>query len=115
MELNQAVLALTALAQAHRLAIYRLLVQAGPAGKMAGEIALALGVPPATLSFHLKTLAHAGLVHSHPEGRHVRYTANFAAMHALLDYLSENCCGDTRAVCASDTQQTFAFATRSVS
>ncbi|MFN3593569.1 MAG: ArsR/SmtB family transcription factor [Thiobacillaceae bacterium] len=113
MELNQAVQALTALAQAHRLAVYRLLVQAGPAGRVAGEIASALGLPPATLSFHLKTLAHAGLIHPHPEGRHVRYTADFAAMHALIDYLSENCCGDTRAACAPPALQPIVTTTRS--
>lgn len=115
MELNQAVQALTALAQAHRLTVYRLLVQAGPAGKVAGEIASALGLPPATLSFHLKTLTHAGLVHPHAEGRHVRYTADFAAMHALIDYLSENCCGGTRAACAPETAQAIALDNRSPS
>ena len=88
-----AVLALAALAQASRLEIFRLLVQAGPAGKAAGDIAQTLDVPPATLSFHLKALAHAGLVESHQEGRYVIYRARFEAMNALLAYLTENCCG----------------------
>jgi len=108
MEITKAVQALTALAQAHRLAVYRLLVQAGPSGKVAGEIAASLGLPSATLSFHLKTLTHAGLVHARPHGRHVYYTADFAAMHALIDYLSENCCGGTRASCAPETAQAIA-------
>jgi ArsR family transcriptional regulator, arsenate/arsenite/antimonite-responsive transcriptional repressor len=95
-----AVAALTALAQESRLAIFRLLVQAGPAGLVAGQIAVTLCVPAATLSFHLKTLAQAGLVHGHPEGRFVRYVADFAAMHGLIDYLSENCCGSSAAACA---------------
>lgn len=113
--MSQAVQILTALAQAHRLTIYRLLVQAGPPGKVAGEIASALGLPAATLSFHLKTLTHAGLVQPHAEGRHVRYTADFAVMHALIDYLSENCCGSTRATCAPGTAQAIAFENRSPS
>lgn len=115
MELNQAVRALSALAQAHRLAVYRLLVQAGPVGRVVGEIASALGLPPATLSFHLKTLTHAGLVHPQAEGRHVRYTADFAAMHALIDFLSENCCGGSRARCVPETAQAIAFDDRGAS
>ena len=98
---SDAVLALAALAQASRLEIFRLLVQAGPAGMAAGGIAQSLDVPPATLSFHLKALAHAGLVESHQEGRHVFYRARFEAMNALLAYLTENCCGG--AVCETST------------
>lgn len=101
MEINAdtAVRALSALAQDSRLAIYRMLVRAGPAGLVAGQIGEALGIPAATLSFHLKTLAHGGLVTQRPEGRFVRYSADFAAMHALLDYLSANCCGSDRSAC----------------
>ncbi|MCU0842091.1 MAG: metalloregulator ArsR/SmtB family transcription factor [Thiobacillaceae bacterium] len=95
-----AVQALAALAQESRLTIYRLLVQAGPAGMVVGQIAEALAIPAATLSFHLKSLSHGGLVASRQEGRYVRYVADFAAMHGLIDYLSENCCGGDRAVCA---------------
>jgi DNA-binding transcriptional ArsR family regulator len=100
MEMKTAVTALAALAQETRLAAYRLLVQAGEAGLPAGEIAGRLGVPPATLSFHLKELAQAGLVASHSAGRFVIYRADFAAMHGLLGYLSENCCGSGPAACA---------------
>ncbi len=94
-----AVRALAALAQESRLAIYRLLVQAGPVGLVAGQIGDALGIAPATLSFHLKTLAHSGLVTQRQEGRFVRYSADFNAMHALIDYLSANCCGSDRSAC----------------
>lgn len=101
MEINAevAVQSLAALAQESRLAIYRMLVQAGPAGLVAGQIGEHLGIPAATLSFHLKTLAHSGLVTHRAEGRYVRYSAAFAAMHALIDYLSANCCGTDRGAC----------------
>lgn len=92
METKTAVAALAALAQETRLAVYRLLVQQGPSGLAAGEIAAQIGIAPATLSFHLKELAHAGLVSSQQDGRFVYYAANFAAMNALLAFLTENCC-----------------------
>lgn len=85
--------ALAALAQATRLAIFRLLVSTGPEGMAAGQIAQRLKVSPATLSFHFKTLSHAGLVESRQDGRFVYYTANFAVMNGMVDYLTENCCG----------------------
>jgi len=88
-----AVTALAALAQDSRLAIFRTLVQAGPAGLAAGRIGELTGIAPSSLSFHLKELAHAGLVAARPAGRFVIYTANFATMNALLGYLTENCCG----------------------
>lgn len=87
-----AVAALSALAQDTRLAVYRLLVQQGPSGLAAGEIAGRLGIAPATLSFHLKELAHAGLATARQEGRYVYYAANFEAMNALVAFLTENCC-----------------------
>lgn len=93
METKRVVEALAALAQPSRLAIYRELVQAGPEGQAAGAIAVALSLPPATLSFHLSQLAHAGLVHGRQQGRFVIYTADFAAMNDLVGYLTENCCG----------------------
>lgn len=92
METNQAITALTALGHATRLAIFRLLVEAGPDGRMAGEIAETLAVPGATLSFHLKELVHAGLIGSESRGRNVCYRANFDAMNALVAYLTHNCC-----------------------
>ena len=92
MEAQAAVAALAALAQESRLAIYRLLVEAGPTGLAAGEIGAALKVAPATLSFHLKELSHAGLVASRQEGRFIYYSASYERMNALLGYLTENCC-----------------------
>ena len=88
-----AVEALAALAQDNRLAVYRMLVQAGPEGLAAGELAERVGVPPNTLSFHLKTLSHASLVASRQAGRFVYYSANYEAMNALIAVLGENCCG----------------------
>jgi ArsR family transcriptional regulator, arsenate/arsenite/antimonite-responsive transcriptional repressor len=93
METKCALDALAALAQPSRLAIYRALVQAGPEGLSAGAIAAALGLPAATLSFHLAQLAHADLVRGRQHGRFVIYTADFAAMNDLVGYLTENCCG----------------------
>ena len=92
METNHAVRALSALAQETRLAIFRLLVEAGPTGLAAGEIAAAVGVAPTNLSFHLKELAHAGLVRSKQEGRFVFYSAHYAHMNQLIGYLTEHCC-----------------------
>ena len=92
METKQAVESLGALAQDTRLAIFRLLVQAGAAGRAAGQIGDALELPPATLSFHLAGLARAGLAQSRQEGRFVIYTANFDNMNALVAFLTENCC-----------------------
>ena len=96
---NDAVKALSALAQESRLAIFRLLVQAGHAGLVVSQIAESLDIPAATLSFHLKTLSHGGLVHHRQEGRFVRYFASFEAMHGLIGYLSENCCGSDATAC----------------
>jgi ArsR family transcriptional regulator len=84
--------ALAALAQQTRLALFRLLVEAGPAGLAAGAIAERLGVAAPTLSFHLKELTHAGLIRSVQQGRYVVYSADFDAMNALVAYLTENCC-----------------------
>lgn len=92
MKSDVAVIALAALAQDTRLAVYRLLVQQGPSGLAAGEIAAQLALAPATLSFHLKELSHAGLVSARQEGRFIFYAADFAAMNALLRFLTENCC-----------------------
>jgi DNA-binding transcriptional ArsR family regulator len=88
----QVVKALAGLAQPTRLAIFRLLVSVGPEGMAAGQIAKKLKVSPATLSFHFKTLSHAGLVEGRQDGRFVYYAANFAVMNGMVDYLTENCC-----------------------
>lgn len=93
MENDQAVTALAALAQPTRLAVFRLLVEAGEQGLAAGSIAETLDVAPTTLSFHLKTLTHAGLVNQRQEGRFVYCSANFTAMFGLIDYLTHDCCG----------------------
>lgn len=93
MDNKEAVTALAALAQESRLAAFRLLVQAGPEGLAASKIADALGMPPSSLSFHLKELTHANLVVPRQEGRFVIYAARFERMNALLGFLTENCCG----------------------
>jgi len=93
METSDAVKALGALAQGTRLAIFRLLVQAGPDGMAAGSIGEKLDLPPATLSFHLAGLTRAGLAQSRQEGRFVIYSADFEGMGRLLAYLTEDCCG----------------------
>lgn len=84
--------ALGALAQEHRLAVFRLLVQAGPDGMAAGALAERLGVPASSLSFHLAQLSNAGLVGQRRESRSIIYTADYAAMNGLISFLSENCC-----------------------
>jgi ArsR family transcriptional regulator, arsenate/arsenite/antimonite-responsive transcriptional repressor len=92
MDTNDVVRGLGALAQASRLAIFRLLVEYGPEGLAAGRIAEALDLAPATLSFHLKELAAAGLIEGRQDGRFIHYSANFQAMGELLSYLTANCC-----------------------
>ena len=88
-----AIAALGALAQESRLATFRLLVQAGPAGMAASRIAESLGIPASSLSFHLKELTHAGLIAPRQEGRFLIYAAQFATMNGLIAFLTENCCG----------------------
>lgn len=100
MKTIDAVRALAALAQETRLDVFRLLVQQGASGLAAGEIAEQLGVSPATLSFHLKELAHAKLVIARQDGRFVFYSANFAVMNRLLGFLTENCCVVDGGACA---------------
>jgi ArsR family transcriptional regulator, arsenate/arsenite/antimonite-responsive transcriptional repressor len=93
MEKTSALAALGALAQETRLDIYRLLVQAGPEGLPAGQIGERLGLPSATLAFHLKELKTAHLAHCTRNGRSLIYAADYDAMNALLLFLTENCCG----------------------
>jgi DNA-binding transcriptional ArsR family regulator len=93
METRQAIDALGALAQETRLALFRLLVQAGPNGMPAGAIAERLGVPASSLSFHLAQLSRAGLITQRRVGRSLIYAADYGSMNALVGYLAENCCG----------------------
>ena len=92
METTDVLAALAALAQASRLAVFRLLVQHAPDGLSAGVIAEKLEITPATLSFHLKELHRAGLVAQRQDGRFLWYSANVDAMNALIAYLTANCC-----------------------
>ena len=93
MELEAAIAALGALAGEHRLALFRLLVQAGNDGMAAGAIAERLGVPNSSLSFHLAQLHKAGLITQERQHRSLIYRANYPTMNALVGYLTENCCG----------------------
>ena len=97
--MRSALAVLAALGQENRLAIYRLLVQAGPPGMTVGEIGRKLALAPATLSFHLKELSHAGMIAATNQGRHIVYAANFEQMNALLAYLTENCCQGDPGAC----------------
>ena len=99
MKPDSAVEALGALAQEHRLALFRLLVQAGDQGMPAGAIAEELGVPNSSLSFHLAQLKNAGLIFQERQHRSLIYRANYSAMNALVAYLLENCC--SREACAA--------------
>ena len=93
MEIKLVVAALAALAQESRLSIFRLLVQAGPAGLAAGKISEATGIAPSSLSFHLKEMSHAQMISSRQDGRFIIYSANFDTMNSLIGFLTENCCG----------------------
>ena len=100
MNSKHAIPALAALAQETRLAIFRLLVERGPAGRAAGEIGERLEVPASSLSFHLAQLNHTGLILQERRGRSLIYSADFAAMNDLMGFLTENCCGGDTALCA---------------
>jgi ArsR family transcriptional regulator, arsenate/arsenite/antimonite-responsive transcriptional repressor len=107
---SAAIQALSALAQEHRLALFRLLVQAGERGMSAGAIADALGVPNSSLSFHLSQLRGAGLILQERQHRSLIYRANYPAMNALVGYLMENCCAGAdcapeKTACAAPVQE----------
>ena len=108
MKVESAIGALSALAQEHRLALFRLLVQAGDKGMAAGAIADALGLPNSSLSFHLAQLRNAGLILQERQHRSLIYRANYPAMNNLVGYLLENCCGGAdcapAAACESPAQ-----------
>lgn len=99
MEKYEALTALAALAQGTRLDIFRTLIACGPSGLPAGRIAIALSLPAATLSFHLKELKHAGLVTCRRDGRSLVYAADFDAMAGLMGFLGDNCCGGRPELC----------------
>lgn len=109
MDSSSIVNALSALAQEHRLALFRLLVQAGEHGMSAGAIAEALGVPNSSLSFHLAALNKAGLIRQERQSRSLIYSADYAAMNTLVGYLMENCCAGSdcgaEATCEPSTTQ----------
>jgi ArsR family transcriptional regulator, arsenate/arsenite/antimonite-responsive transcriptional repressor len=93
MDTKDIIAALSALAQDSRLAVFRLLVQVGPQGMAATQIAEQLALPPSSLSFHLKELMHANMVIQRKAGRSLIYSANFETMNQVLGFLTENCCG----------------------
>lgn len=100
MEFTTATTALAALGNPTRLSIFRLLVEAGPDGRSPGDIATALSLPGATLSFHLKELSQAGLIGGQAQGRRITYRADFDAMNGLVEFLTRNCCGGDAGRCA---------------
>lgn len=110
MQLPLAVEALSALAQGHRLAVFRLLVRAGPGGLPAGEIAREVGVRPNTLSTHLTILGSAGLLQSRRDGRSIIYTADYGRMRELLAFLVDDCCAGRPEICAPVAETVRALA-----
>lgn len=104
MDTSSAVRVFESLSSGIRLDIYRLLVKAGPAGLVAGEIGAELGVPPTNLSFHLKALTQSQLLSVTQEGRFLRHRANLGLMHDLIAYLTEECCSGHPELCAETCQ-----------
>ncbi|MFH6786445.1 MULTISPECIES: ArsR/SmtB family transcription factor [Methylobacterium] len=100
MDERQALAAFAALGQEHRLKVVRALVTAGPDGLAAGALAAEVGVASTNLSFHLKELSHAGLIASRREGRSVIYSAAYAGLSDLVQFLMRDCCGGRPEVCA---------------
>ena len=106
MEKKATLSALTGLSQESRLDIFRLLVERGPEGMPAGEIADRLGMANATLSFHLKELSHAALITGRQAGRFIYYSARFSTVNELVEYLTENCCkGASRVIACVPSSQ----------
>jgi ArsR family transcriptional regulator len=108
METTDAVLALSGLAQETRLAIFRHLVQVGPEGESAGDLAERFQLPPATLSFHVSQLCQCGLLRAQRSGRRILYMADYVGMNRLMNFLTEDCCGGRPELCgpfASETER----------
>ncbi len=105
MKIPQIIDALGALAHEHRLAIFRFLVERGPAGLPAGKIAERVGLAPSSLTFHLQNLQRAGLIAQRRQSRQLIYSADFTAMSALVGYLTDNCCAESAAVCCPPMRQ----------
>src|ERR1700691_444766 len=105
MKAKDVIEALGALAHEHRLAIFRLLVERGPAGLPAGRIAERVGLVPSSLTFHLQNLQGGGLIAQRREGRQLIYSADFDAMTALVGYLTDNCCAESAAECCPPVRQ----------
>lgn len=99
MEIEDAVAALAALAQGHRLAVFRLLIAAGPTGRTAGDVAGTLAVPPSTLSHHLAQLERAGLIRARRQDRRIFYAVDAAGTRRLVAFLTEDCCGGRPDLC----------------
>lgn len=100
MKMADAIRRLSALSQESRLAVFRLLVKAGPGGMAAGDVARKLDIAPNTLSAQLLILANAGLVQARRDGRSILYSVDFDAMGGLLLFLTEDCCGGKPEICA---------------
>ena len=113
MQPNEAVAALSALAHDHRLAVFRLLVERGPEGLCAGEIADRLALAPSSLTFHTQALVRAGLVRQQRKSRRIIYSADFSGMNALVAFLTEKCCQEASdGVCAIECAPAAAAAKR---
>jgi DNA-binding transcriptional ArsR family regulator len=105
MKAEDVIEALGALAHEHRLGVFRILVERGPAGLPAGRIAERLGLVPSSLTFHLQNLQRGGLITQRREGRQLIYSADFTTMTALVGYLTDNCCAESAAECCPPVRQ----------
>jgi DNA-binding transcriptional ArsR family regulator len=105
MKATEVIEALGALAHEHRLGVFRLLVERGPAGLPAGRIAERVGLVPSSLTFHLQNLQRGGLITQRREGRRLIYSADFTAMTSLVGYLTDNCCAESAAECCPPVHQ----------
>ncbi len=106
---KEAVTSLAALAHMHRLRIFRILVERGPSGMAAGEIAENVDISPTSTSFHLKELERAGLISSTRDGRYIRYAIHIDSMRSLLTFLTEDCCQGKPEICGAAMEKSSAF------